>query len=49
MPRTTQQLHGKTVVDVSRGDRDRDRQTGPFGDHMDLRPILAAVDRIRAR
>lgn len=32
---------------IGGADRDRDRQTCPFGDEVDLRAVLAAIDRIR--
>jgi hypothetical protein len=34
-------------VDVGAGDADGQGQTGPLGDQMDLRAVLAPVDRIR--
>ncbi|RUP65557.1 hypothetical protein SSPNP10_24940 [Streptomyces sp. NP10] len=37
---------GLAVVDVGAGDSDRQGQTGPLGDQMDLRPVLAPVDRV---
>ncbi|MGW1025736.1 sigma-70 family RNA polymerase sigma factor [Streptomyces sp. NPDC002577] len=40
----------REIADITRtpvGDSDGDGQTGPLGDQMDLRPVLAPVDRIR--
>ena len=37
------------VVEVGPGDADGDGQTRPFRDQVDLRAVLAPVDRIRAR
>jgi hypothetical protein len=43
-----QRDQGLAVVNVSAGYPDGDGQTGPLGDQMDLRPVLAPVHRIRA-
>jgi hypothetical protein len=42
-----QRLQRQAVVDVGGADRDRDGRTGPLGDEVDLRPVLAAIDKIR--
>ncbi len=42
-----QRLKRLAVVEVRAGDPDRDRQTGPLSDRMDLRAFLAPVHRIR--
>lgn len=42
-------LKSPTVVAIRTGDADRKRKPGPFGDHMDLRPVLAPIRRIRTR
>lgn len=38
---------GLAVVQVRPRDCDGEGQTGPLGDQVDLRPVLAPVDRIR--
>ena len=40
-----QRLQRQAVVDVGGADRDRDGRTGPLGDEVDLRPVLAAIDK----
>ena len=45
----TSAIRAWLVVNVGTGDAHRQGQTGPLGDQVDLRAVLAPVDRIRAR
>jgi len=43
-----QRDEGLAVVGVGRGDPDREGQTSPVGDQVNLRAVLASIYRIRA-